>query len=525
MAKDVIEHRLALIEERLGESESAQRRIDWSSWSGRISAGAGFSVVMLAVLLAPYDGMDALTATGHSLMVFGFVFLYGLYLWRFRPDLFNERGKQILFGACVLFSAAGAKIAMSYPQWGDFRYEFVVPLMLFSIIYAVVFDQRFALDATLFTIMGIAAASFRSRNFEALPLIVMLAGSVVAVLLTRNLRSRYKLALVGLAGGLGQALLILALYLIGSWQHADRWIGVGAWMGISVARGALIGVVATFMLPLIERVFRITTDLRLIELLEREHPLLTMMQERAPGTYQHTLNVAKFTKKAVEAIGGNALLAEVAIMFHDLGKMVRPEYFTENEPDSKLLHDRLSPMMSAMIIISHVTDGILLARKHKLPPIFEDFIAGHHGTSVVKYFYYKAKAGAKEGETILESQFRYPGPKPQTKESAVSAVADHVEATARSRFSAGIEHPDDLRNMVREAINTKLLDGQFDECHITKAELAKVEDSLVSSLAALYHHRVKYLEDPDKKRRAEAVEAREKYRREQAQRKEKILTQ
>jgi membrane-associated HD superfamily phosphohydrolase len=166
-----------------------------------------------------------------------------------------------------------------------------------------------------------------------------------------------------------------------------------------------------------------------------------------------------------------------------------------------------------------------MARKAKLPRILEDFITGHHGTSVIKYFYYKAKEQAQEGETIEAGQFRYPGPKPQSKESAIAAIADQVEATARSRFAGGVTHPEDIRNMVHTAIIDKLLDGQFDECDITISEWKVVEDSLVASLASMYHHRVKYPDDPDKDKRKAAIEAREKYRSELAKRRERILTQ
>ncbi len=525
MASEIDEQRLVLIEQRLGETERAQRRIDWAIWSGRLTTSAAFTLAMLAVVLAPFSDFSWGVAAGNGLIITAFVVLYNFYLWRFRPDLFKEGRKQLLFASSVLLCAIGTRVAIYNSDLGDLSYEWFVPLMLFAMVYAVVFDQRFALDATLFTLMAIVIVALRSDVFQLIPIIIKLAGSLTAVMFTYNLRSRYKLAMVGLAAGAVQSVLIIAVHLSGDWHRSHELVDLALWVAMSLARGMVLGVCATFLLPILERVFNITTDLRLIELLEREHPLLQLMQERAPGTYQHTRNVANFTKKAVESIGGNALLAEVAIMFHDLGKMVRPEYFTENEPESKLLHDRLSPMMSAMIIISHVSDGILIARKHKLPKAFEDFITGHHGTSTVKYFYFKAKQQAKDGETILESQFRYPGPKPQTKESAVSAVADHVEATARSKFAGGLQHPDDLRNMVRETITNKLLDGQFDECNITRAELSKVEDSLVKSLAALYHHRVKYIEDPDAKRRQEAVAMREKYKQEQAQRKEKILTQ
>ena len=488
--RDLVEQRLNLIEQRLGETEHAQRKIDWSVWSARLAFAGFFAALLLGVVLAPFEGLTPAKIVGNTILILAFVSGYLFHLWRFRPEYLNQGRKQLLFASSVIVCAAGSQLARAYVPASDFNHEWLIPLMLFAIVYAVVFDQRYALDATVFTAISVAIVSLRASQFEPLPLLVLLVGSLTAVLFTRNLRSRYKLALVGLGAGCAQGLLVAALVLSGAWKQLDL-LGLVYAVAVSLARGMVLGMCATFLLPVLERVFKITTDLSLIELLEKDHPLLQMMQERAPGTYQHTRNVANFTKRAVEAINGNALLAEVGIMFHDLGKMVRPEYFTENEPESKLLHDRLSPMMSAMIIISHVSDGILIARKHKLPSVIEDFITGHHGTSVVKYFYFKAKQAAKDGEVILESQFRYPGPKPQSKESAISAVADHVEATARSKFAGGLQHPDDLRNMVRETITTKLIDGQFDDCDITRAELAKVEDSLVKSLAAMYHHRVK----------------------------------
>jgi putative nucleotidyltransferase with HDIG domain len=535
---DLDERKYALIEERLGEHERAQTAIDWSVWTPRLIGAGTFVILMMGVIMAPYDNLRPDRVAGQAMLVIGFVALYGFYLNRFRRELFNERRKQMFYGSSVLLSAAvtqtvaviGAERAPEVLQSAVTPGVLLGVLLLCGIAYAVVFDQRFAIDALLFTALGNAVVLLSAGQFHPIPLAVALAGALTAVLFTRNLRSRYKLALVGVAGGLASALIVVALWLIGVervWSVAGEfdWVKLLFWALGSIVMGAAVGVFSTFLLPVFERVFQITTDLRLIELLEGEHPLITLMQQRAPGTWQHTQNVANFTKRACQAIGGNALLGEVGIKFHDLGKMVRPEYFTENEPESKLLHDRLSPMMSALIILSHVSDGVLMARKAKLPRILEDFITGHHGTSVIKYFYYKAKEQAQEGETIEAGQFRYPGPKPQSKESAIAAIADQVEATARSRFAGGVTHPEDIRNMVHTAIIDKLLDGQFDECDITISEWKVVEDSLVASLASMYHHRVKYPDDPDKDKRKAAIEAREKYRSELAKRRERILTQ
>ncbi|MBZ0134804.1 MAG: HDIG domain-containing protein [Planctomycetes bacterium] len=527
-----------LIEERLGETESARTRINWSLWMPRLMGAGFFSLLLMGVVLAPYDNLNPQRLVGLTLLVVSFVVLYGVYLWRFRPDLFLERRKQMLYGSSVLLTCAVVQsVALVGAQEAPVALQTALTpavmfglLLLCGIVYAVVFDQRFALDGVILTSLALAVVMLAAGEFLPVRLTIAMAGALTAVLFTRNLRSRYKLALVGVVGGAAVACIIVALFLLGApdvWPTSEFTdpLTLIVWVAGAVVIGAAVGVFSTFLLPVFERAFQITTDLRLIELLEGEHPLITLMQQRAPGTWQHTQNVANFTKRACQAIGANALLGEVGVKFHDLGKMVRPEFFTENEPESKLLHDRLSPMMSALIILSHVSDGVLMARKAKLPPVLEDFITGHHGTSVIKYFYFKAKEQAKDGETINAGQFRYPGPKPQSKESAIAAIADQVEATARSRFAGGVTHPDDVRNMVHQAIIDKLLDGQFDECEITIAEWKVVEDSLTKSLASMYHHRVKYPDDPDKDKRKAAIEAREKYRNELAKRRERILTQ
>lgn len=532
------EQKYALIEQRLGEAESARTQIDWSLWTPRVVGAVTFSLLLLAVVLAPYQDLQPQRIIGLSLLVISFVALYGVYLARFRPELFKERRKQTFFASSVLLSCAllqsitlvGAEQAPAALQSALSPAVIFGLLLLCGISYAVVFDQRFALDALILAALSMGLVLFAADEFMPVRLTVASAGALTAVLFTRNLRSRYKLALVGVVGGAAAACIIVALTLLGvqnAWpaNELNEPLRLIIWAAGAVVIGAAVGVFSTFLLPVFERAFQITTDLRLIELLEGEHPLITLMQQRAPGTWQHTQNVANFTKRACEAIGANALLGEVGVKFHDLGKMVRPEFFTENEPESKLLHDRLSPMMSALIILSHVSDGVLMARKAKLPPVLEDFITGHHGTSIIKYFYFKAKEQAKDGERIEMDQFRYPGPKPQSKESAIAAIADQVEATARSRFAGGVSHPDDIRNMVHQAIIDKLLDGQFDECAINISEWKVVEDSLVKSLASMYHHRVKYPDDPDKDKRKAAIEAREKYRNELAKRRERILTQ
>ncbi|MHC4841801.1 MAG: HDIG domain-containing metalloprotein [Planctomycetota bacterium] len=532
------EHKLEIIAQRLGETESENTRINWQEWLPRVWAGLGFTILMLSVLLVPFDDMRPARILGFAMLTGMGVAGYGWLLLRLRPDILIMGRRQLLFGASILITCAIMQ-SLGTVDTSRLPYDMgtgVAPAALFGMMllsgisYAVVFDQKFAMAGVMVLALSMVLVLHDTDFFRPVDMCIALAGVMAAVLQTRNLSSRYKLALVGLAGGIVAALVIVGLSLVSVesyWGVTAQvgWMHVLNWCAGAIVVGAAVGMFSTFQLPVFERVFGITTELRLIELKNSEHPLINLMQQRAPGTWQHTQNVANFTSAACEAIGADALLGEVGVKFHDLGKMVRPEYFTENEPESKLLHDQLAPQMSAMIILSHVADGVLMARKHKLPPVIEDFITGHHGTSIIKYFYFKAKAAAVEGETIDPDQFRYPGPKPQSKESAIAAIADQVEATARSRFAGASFVPDDIRNMVHQAVTDKMLDGQFDECNITLAEWKLVEDSLVASLSGMYHHRVKYPDDPDKDKRKAALEAREKYRRELAKRKERILTQ
>ncbi|MEE9311751.1 MAG: HDIG domain-containing metalloprotein [Planctomycetota bacterium] len=532
------EHKLELIANRLGETESEHSRINWQDWLPRIWGGLAFVILMLSVLLVPYNDLRPTRVLGFAMLTTMSVAGYGWLLLRLRPDLLVKGRRQLMFGTSVLLTSAILQ-SLGSVDTSELPYDMgtgVAPAALFGMMllagisYAVVFDQKFAAAGLMFLSLALVMVLHDKSFFRPVDMGIALVGVLAAILQTRNLSSRYKLALVGLAGGITSALVILGLWLVGVGKYWDvpaqtAWMHILNWSIGAIVVGAAVGMFSTFQLPIFERVFGITTELRLIELKNSEHPLIDLMQQRAPGTWQHTQNVANFTSAACEAVGANALLGEVGVKFHDLGKMVRPEYFTENEPESKLLHDQLSAQMSAMIILSHVADGVLMARKYKLPEVIEDFITGHHGTSIIKYFYFKAKAVAVEGETVDPNQFRYPGPKPQIKESAIAAIADQVEATARSRFAGASFVPDDIRNMVHQSITDKMLDGQFDECDITLAEWKLVEDSLVASLSGMYHHRVKYPDDPDKDKRQAALEAREKYRRELAKRKERILTQ
>jgi cyclic-di-AMP phosphodiesterase PgpH len=254
----------------------------------------------------------------------------------------------------------------------------------------------------------------------------------------------------------------------------------------------LAGFLTTGLLPFIESFFGALTEISLLELGDVAHPLLQELVRRAPGTYNHSINVASIAEAAAESVGGRGLLVRVGAYFHDIGKMLKPHYFVENQGSEASRHDSLVPAMSTLIIIAHIKDGADLARQHHLPEPIIDMIEQHHGTTLVEYFYRRANEQSEANPDlghVEESSFRYPGPKPQTIEAAVLMLADAVESASRVLVEPT---PARIESLVEDIAMKKLLDGQFDECSLTLKQLRTIEDSLIKSLTAVYHGRVKY---------------------------------
>jgi hypothetical protein len=248
------------------------------------------------------------------------------------------------------------------------------------------------------------------------------------------------------------------------------------------------------MLPFIEHFFGVLTDLSLLELGDVAHPLLQELVRRAPSTYNHSITVGSIAEAAAESIHARGLLVRVGAYFHDIGKMLKPNYFAENQGPDDNRHEALAPAMSTLVIIAHIKDGADLARQHRLPQPIIDLIAQHHGTTRVEFFYDRAteqQQSDPNGGEVDESSYRYPGPKPQTKEAAVLMLADAVESASRTLVdptSARIE------SLVRDIAEYRLHGGQFDESGLTLRELRTIEKSMVMSLTSIYHGRIKYPE-------------------------------
>ncbi|NMD33746.1 MAG: HDIG domain-containing protein, partial [Firmicutes bacterium] len=262
-----------------------------------------------------------------------------------------------------------------------------------------------------------------------------------------------------------------------------------------IGSGLLSSIIAIGMLPYLESAFGLTTSITLLELSSPNHPLLRQLQTTAPGTYYHSMIVCNLAEAAAEAVNADPLLTRVGAYYHDIGKLKRPYFFTENQLSGQNPHDKISPNLSAMIIRLHVKDGVELARKYRLPKVIEDIIRQHHGTGLIAYFYQEA-LDSSDQEQVSTDKFSYEGPLPQTKEAAIIMLADAVEAGARS-LSQPVGR---VENLTRRIIKEKLNNGQMDECDLTLKELDQIGDTFVKIMAGIYHTRVEY---PEKDLRAE----------------------
>jgi putative nucleotidyltransferase with HDIG domain len=279
-----------------------------------------------------------------------------------------------------------------------------------------------------------------------------------------------------------------AVALIGYTQQPFILNTVALSVSCGLASGLITAAVTAVLLPLCETSFGILTDVKLLELSNADLPVLGQLALRAPGTNQHSHAVGQLAEEACRVVGANGLLTRIGALYHDIGKTAAPEHFVENQ-HGRNPHDRLKPAQSAKIIVSHVTYGVKLAKEMGLPPRIIDFIPQHHGTRTLHYFLRKAQSEARSDEEISENDFRYPGPKPQFKESAIMMIADSCEAAARSLSEPT---PENIRFIVTKIIDAITSDDQLDECDLTLRELRQIRESMIKSLVAIYHARVDY---------------------------------
>lgn len=363
-------------------------------------------------------------------------------------------------------------------------YFWLAPFAIGSMLVTLLVGARLA---TLYSVSLVFLSGFLFSN-DSMVLLYALIGCLASIFGLRQYKERTALIKSGIALGLMNVITILAINLF------NDQIAPAAEMAFSLSMGFLGGVLTSilvsFLLPIMESLFKIVTDIKLLELSNHDHPLLRELFSVAPGTFQHSIAVGYLAEAAAKAVGANPLFCRISCLYHDIGKMFKSHYFVENSDDLGKKHDPLSPHMSALIISNHVKEGIELGRKYRLPESIIDIIPQHHGTRLIKYFYAKAKAQLKPNDTPPEeAEFRYPGPKPQTREAGIIMIADSVEAAARS-----LDEPTSgrLKGTIKAIIDDTFLDGQLDECDLTLKDLTKIADSFLKLLLSMRHERIKY---------------------------------
>jgi len=498
--------------DRLGMSHGGQLHkalrpaVTMAEWA----LGVGFVLALVAVLdlaavglaLRGEMGGAALQRLLGTLAVVGGLTALGLaYLARFQQRLVSTRRQLVVFGACCLACVAIAKGLLALdarmaPQWRGLVY--LTPLSAFVIFFAVAYGQREAIAAGIILAMLVGLATYISASqsagagaqsaVEALPVVaVLMSGALLAAIASHTIRKRLKLLEVGLAVGLLHAGLLLGFCLLRGRIGLDRLPPSELLWGL--ANGVGVGAVMTSALPLLELILNVVTDIRLLELTDQDQPLLRGLVTFAPSTDNHSRRVARLAEAAAEAIGADPLLALVGAYYHDVGKITKPEYFIENQMNGENPHDNLRPSLSSLIIASHVKDGVDLAIEAKLPRPVVDIIEQHHGTSAIEFFYdrYARQVGSRAARDA--GLFRYPGPKPASKEAAIVMIADAVEAASRTLDRP---LPSRIEALVKRITASRLLDGQLEESGLNLGELRLIEQAMFRVLCSMYHARVDY---------------------------------
>lgn len=414
---------------------------------------------------------------GLALVAYGLVGLSALAIRQFRPEVSRET-KQL--GLVALVFVLVALLARIVSLWSWDGAPFLIPVALGSMLITILIDAHVAVLTTLVA----ALVTGLVTDYALEPMVVALVGGITAILSVNRASQRSDVTRAGLWVGLACTLTLLALSL----ARARPVLGSHAWVGL--VNGLVSSVGTLGLLPYLETAFGITSAIRLLELANPNQPLLRRLLLEAPGTYHHSIMVGNLAEAAAEATGGDSLLVRVGALYHDIGKIRRPYFFTENQFGGENPHDKIAPSLSTLIILSHVRDGLELAREYRLPAVISAFIAEHHGTDLVRYFYNKAVETSRDG-TVDEEDFRYPGPKPQSKETAILMLADGVEATVRSLSRPT---PGRIEGVVRKQIKARLESGQLDESELTMKDLDKIANAFVKVLNGVYHTRVEYPE-------------------------------
>lgn len=415
-----------------------------------------------------------------AIMVIIVMYIQNRYLKKYHKDIYNNSSKLIMINIITIMTIVFARVfSIASP--------YLIPLACTPILLTLLLNYRISLVVSITNIILMAVAV--SFNIEII--ILAIVSVIVGATFLKKMQQRndivYSCIYIAILNGvmtlsisalvtsnLKEILLDTAFILVGS---------------------LLSGILSTGLLPFFESMFDIVTNVKLLELSNPNNPLLKKLLMEAPGTYHHSVIVANLAEVATEAVGGNALLARIGAYYHDIGKTKKPYFFKENQLGKENPHDDITPELSKLLIISHVKDGLELAREYKLPKVIQDFIPTHHGKTLVKYFYLTAKNNAENPDDIKEEDYMYPGPKPKTKEQCILMLADSVEAAVRS-----INNPtkEKIENMVDNIVKDKLSSGQLDDSQLTISDVKKIKKCFLKTLNGIYHERIEYPKDERK---------------------------
>ena len=424
------------------------------------------------------QGGVLLQLVGKFLHISAFIVLLSIYLFLFRKKIFYDNTKIVLISFLIVFISFVTYLVNQITVKAPIQYLIFVPAA--SMIFTIVFDSRVGFYITI--ILSLIVGALRGNDYSFMAMNFIAGG--LCVYTVRDIKNRTQIFRSFLFILIGYTVSILAFGL-------ERFASVDSMlMEFAFAfSNALVSPVLTYgLLVFFERIFRITTDLTLLELSNFDRPLLRDLARKAPGTFNHSMTMGTIAEAAAEQIGANALLARVGAYYHDIGKTISPQVFVENQLNNQNMHENLRPEESVQVIIKHVNEGIELARQNKLPQELIEFIPMHHGTTTINFFYDKAKKLYGE-EKVNVDDYKYPGPKPNSKETAIVMLADGCESAVRS-----ITEPDaqKVENMINNIFNSRLKEGQLDDAPITFKDITKMKESFLSILISQHHKRIKY---------------------------------
>lgn len=429
-----------------------------------------------------------LQQAGRFLFVCAMLFLIALFLYKMRKSLFEDNIKLILLSSIILlislFAYLSLHVKVNYPI------EYMVFVPVAAILLTIIFDSRLAFYCIV--IVCILVAAIRGGDYDIL--VPNFAASLLVIYSVRDIVKRSQIFVSMIYILLGYGITITAMGL----ERYDAFYEFKDELYMAAINAVLSPILAYGLLIFYEKVFRVATDLVYLELSDFNNPLLRELASKAPGTFHHSIVMGNLSEQAAKEIGANQILTRVGCYYHDIGKIASPEYFVENQLDAKSKHEQLNPSLSAKMIIAHVRNGIRLAEKYRIPKEIIDFIPMHHGTNLISYFYEKAKSDDAITIDIHDYIYRYPGPKPQTKETGIVMLSDAVEAATRS-----IEDPTPakIETQIDQIIKARFIEGELDECDLTLKDLTRIKYSFMKSLVGIHHHRIKYPEQEDEEKK------------------------